>query len=42
MNNMAEHVLFYKTQAKAFAIIEHDKLDYVAEQITLQISFDET
>ncbi|MCK5232099.1 MAG: hypothetical protein KAR13_17640, partial [Desulfobulbaceae bacterium] len=33
---------FHEVQARAFAILEHEKLDHVADHITSQVSFDET
>ncbi len=33
---------FHEVQTKAFAILEREKLDHVAEHITSQVSFDET
>jgi TnpA family transposase len=33
---------FHEVQARAFAILEREKLDHVAEHITSQVSFDET
>jgi len=41
-DEIAKDASFHEVQAKAFAILERDKLDHVAEYITTQVSFDKT
>lgn len=40
--DIAENAPFHEVQARAFAILEREKLDHVAEHITSQLRFDET
>lgn len=41
-NSIAENTPFQKVQAKAFGILERQKLDLIADQITSKSKFDET
>ena len=41
-DEIAKATSFHEVQAKAFTILERDKLDHVAEYITTQVGFDKT
>src|SRR5205807_8773641 len=40
--DIAAHVPFHEVQAKAFTILEREKLDFIADHITKNARFDET